>query len=409
MEHADQNASDEAWLLMNRRLLYLDGVRGIAAIGVVVWHYQHFFVLGPTCQESTSEGICNGNPAPLYSLLKYFYEHGYRMVDLFFVISGLVMYQRYGSDVRLHRVAFVAYIMRRIGRLYPLAVLTLCIAAILTWIHRVFHGEFLFYSENDPVAFALNLVFAHAGFFQNIGLSFNGPSWTIALEFWVYIIFFVVASRAKNLPMAVAGIALLSTVLLVNHEQQLMSQWYRAISGFFWGATISVVQEKIVTMSRYRRIIARATGWIAVIGFLVFALSLYDTTATNTLGFADDQRAHLWHLIVVFIPLVLMLSLLEAPRNQKLASGLGWMGSISYGVYMWHVPVQMALVLVLRSTAVSSPQYSHWLLAIYVLLVIVVARIGYVRFEKPLQACISAVATTLTQLPNKGDSPPPTT
>jgi len=61
---------------------------------------------------------------------------------------------------------------------------------------------------------------------------------------------------------------------------------------------------------------------------------------------------------------------------------LAWLGDISYSTYLWHMPVQIALVIFsarVAPIAFSSP----WALALYFALVFAVSSFSYRYFEVP--------------------------
>ncbi|WP_257012247.1 acyltransferase family protein [Pseudomonas moraviensis] len=66
------------------RLYALDALRGIAALAVVFWHWQHFFFQG------AAPGPLQREDQPLYSLFSLFYRHGGDAVSLFFSLSGFI-------------------------------------------------------------------------------------------------------------------------------------------------------------------------------------------------------------------------------------------------------------------------------------------------------------------------------
>jgi peptidoglycan/LPS O-acetylase OafA/YrhL len=333
--------------------------------------------------------------APLFDSLRYLYENGFRMVDLFFVISGLVMYLRYESEVRQGSVSAVRYVGARIARLWPLATLTLIVCAVLTWIHHVTYGSFLFYEQNDIVAFVLNLGFMQAGFFSNVGLSFNGPSWTIAVEFWIYLLLFVVLRRFRRPTVVVVPVALAATALLVNQSQPLLSLWYRGLAGFFVGVSLSVVRSCILARLARPRRLARFLISLGTAAFVLVLLQMYMPNIDVVTGFSDDSRLYLWHMAAVFMPVVLGLSLLKNPDNRWSRRVMTWLGNMSYGVYMWHVPVQMALILFVRRLNLEDQIFNASFLMTFVLIVVLVATIGFHTVEVPSRRRILAWVSRL--------------
>ncbi len=141
----------------------LTGLRGIAAMFVVIHHY-----LIPIRLTSPSWVLIG---------------HGYLAVDLFFSLSGFVMAMNYASMFRgrLSILSFKIFIARRLARIYPLYLFTLSIAALL-----VANKLLEFRDKSFTEVFWTNVTLI-----QNWGTwgSMNPPSWSISAEFFVYLLF----------------------------------------------------------------------------------------------------------------------------------------------------------------------------------------------------------------------------
>src|ERR1700712_169365 len=96
-----------------RELRSLTGLRGVAAVLVVLDHYW--------------QGVAPTNPA------KTLLAHGYLAVDLFFVLSGFVMTFNYASLFQegYSFAAFRLFLSRRIARVYPLYLVCTLVAFLL--------------------------------------------------------------------------------------------------------------------------------------------------------------------------------------------------------------------------------------------------------------------------------------
>ncbi|MGE5398787.1 MAG: acyltransferase family protein, partial [Ignavibacteriales bacterium] len=86
----------------------LDGLRGVAAVMVVIFHLF----------EAFSEG----------NHLKQIINHGYLAVDFFFVLSGFVI--GYAYDDRWGKMTLKDFFKRRLIRLHPMIIVGMVIGAI---------------------------------------------------------------------------------------------------------------------------------------------------------------------------------------------------------------------------------------------------------------------------------------
>lgn len=86
----------------------LDGLRGVAAIMVVIFHIFETFSGGDH--------------------VKQIVNHGYLAVDFFFVLSGFVI--GYAYDDRWHNMSLGGFFKRRLIRLHPMIIMGMLIGAV---------------------------------------------------------------------------------------------------------------------------------------------------------------------------------------------------------------------------------------------------------------------------------------
>lgn len=180
----------------------LTPLRGIAALIVLLFHFDLFWggpFAGSLFQTDTT----------------LFVKKGYLLVDFFFVLSGFIMAHVYGTSFTesVSRAGFWRFMKARFARIYPLHLFTLAWAillfAVITGLN--FPLDAREKTVFDVSAIPANLVLIHAmGFYP--GYTWNGPSWTISVEWWMYVLFpflYGFVSRLSN-----GGRVLLLTVLL---------------------------------------------------------------------------------------------------------------------------------------------------------------------------------------------------
>ena len=74
-----------------KRLYSLDAIRGLAALTIVIWHWQHFFAL-----SGHWPAVWARDGQPFYHLLEPLYLEAWAAVDLFFALSVGRMRSRLG-------------------------------------------------------------------------------------------------------------------------------------------------------------------------------------------------------------------------------------------------------------------------------------------------------------------------
>jgi len=174
-----------------------------------------------------------------------FVAHSSFFVDFFFVLSGFVISHAY-MDKLGDWVGLSVFVMRRIGRLWPLHVVMLLVFVALDFI-KILAGGASFHVAPFAPPNSISAIWQNLFLVQGLGwhtqISWNGPSWSVSTEFWTYLLFaaIVFCFRGSSPPRwlmaaiaaAAAGLmALLSSDYLVpNDELPIL----RCIYGFFVG------------------------------------------------------------------------------------------------------------------------------------------------------------------------------
>lgn len=177
------------------RFLALDGLRGVAAIVVVIHHVYW---------------TMRGDPMFVFGPLA---------VDFFFILSGFVISFAYEQRLRDGRISFAGYARRRIVRLYPLIVL----GALLGLSFHLWSGGKD--ALDDPFAYlAASLLCLPFGFAQNGAYDFlNPPAWSLFFEIFVSLAYGALATRLSAVRLLVlvviAGAALAWGGLHFNTNQ----------------------------------------------------------------------------------------------------------------------------------------------------------------------------------------------
>ena len=159
------------------RYCWLDFLRGVAALSILVWHYQHFYYV-----EAGITLRLNRSDQPFFDILSVFYLYGLFAVQFFWGLSGFVLAHTYFKASKA--AGPKSFLISRFARLYPLHFITLlCIAALQVLSFYKF-GHYQIYTVNDLYHFILNLFFISFWGLQS-DFSFNAPIWSVSAEIFV--------------------------------------------------------------------------------------------------------------------------------------------------------------------------------------------------------------------------------
>ena len=310
-------------------------------------------------------------------------------VDLFFVLSGfliigLLLATRFDPNY------FLNFFARRINRIVPLYVVML----LLFWSGIALHHYAIVYLPRLFEA-ASGWGF-YAIFLQNFHMARHGPdinflsvSWSLAVEEQVYLVLPLLVYLARNSIKALAAIFVFSIILAVafraglawaapNHAE--VANYvlpFARMDAFAAGGLIAIAYSCAWPGKRSHWL---ALSWAcAVIG----AFGIAQLAVKNVFG----QQKYL--VIILFFIGVLMLALLQDQKSllRRVLRGriFNWLGSISYGLYLMHLPVLglcMALYGLADVELILEKPKAITLLALTISLAL--AHLSYQRFEKPI-------------------------
>jgi peptidoglycan/LPS O-acetylase OafA/YrhL len=309
------------------RFSALDGWRGIAALAVALFHspFQSHFEESPLVQNS------------------------YLLVDFFFVLSGFVISHAYLR--RLRRPGGLgSFVIRRVGRLWPLHVFMLGAFVLLELVKLVLVDGGGFEHRAPPFSGGTSFASLFASLFlaQSLGLfssvTWNAPSWSISVEFYTYFLF-AVAAWAIHRYLVPAAIVLIvgSLWVIIKFAHGFMGVGldyglFRCIAGFFTGYL--TYRAYRVYGARWIRPVGMAL-WLEVAALAVALLFLlYAGSGVPTLA------APFAFSLVVFV-----FALERGPISWLLQSQpFRALGEWSYSIYMVHA---FLVVLIMRSTQVA--------------------------------------------------------
>jgi peptidoglycan/LPS O-acetylase OafA/YrhL len=288
-------------------LAYLDSLRGIAALMVVVYH----FINWTHSEELWAKGgsiLFNGSDA----------------VSFFFVLSGFVLSYRYlvlKKDLDIGK-----FYVSRFFRLWPAFFITILLNA-LYW-HR---------SDLGPEALKNILLLNETKFWNDASLiRFNNnyftPGWTLAVElslsFFVPFAIAVAHFNRKLLSWFILAVLLMGNgTISLFHFHFLLGVW---ISAHFLEVNQDYAPKK---WYRYRHILLIA----AVVLFSIRQIDHISQLGPSYKDLAAFLGIVFFHYTALasFIFLLLVIS---SQRAQKMLSApvLVFLGRISYGVYLMH-------------------------------------------------------------------------
>jgi len=374
-------AQDPTWTVRRRYFPAVEGMRGVAALAVLFGHVL-FFGYG----AGTTRGLVGT-------------WLGVIGVNIFFAISGFLLYRpflaaRHGG--KTVAAATPSYLVRRAVRIFPAYWVALTVAAAVVTLSGVFSGDWWIYYGLLQIWFPQD---------QLLGLP---VAWTLCIEVNFYLALpFVAAALARrgagsghrhalawefgalgglavfSLAFSALVVSSASTVFLATTIGGLLI-WF--VSGMVLAA-LDVIHPAALAWAR--RLLSRPEiCWpLAAAIFAPLPLGGFD-------GLQPQVGTILYVLSMAVVSTLLMgpVTLGDGGRTVRwtLTSRLMvFMGTISYGIYLWHLPI---LIWVSGKQRVIDSTYPVVTKTVLVLLGATVAGAGsWYLIEKPLMQRVRSI------------------
>jgi peptidoglycan/LPS O-acetylase OafA/YrhL len=373
-----------------KRLYSIDALRGLGALAIVVWHWQHFWAVGGTWQAVWSRAA-----EPFYQLLKPLYDYGWVAVDIFFAVSGFVFFWLYLEPVAKREIGAGKFALQRFSRLYPIYFVTLIAATAMQFAFQSRTGNFFIFAANDWQHFVKSIFLVQNWLPPDELQSFNGPAWAVSIEVLLYIVFFAAVRLGVRGPFGAIGLALAGAVVFFRD-----GQIGRGIMGFCWGGVTFYVVRSLVSHPRAKAIgsaiiAASIVAWIACIVeiYLGPIRALFQLTPVAKVFVAHEYPIFLMAFIFIVVPLTLAALALHEQLFGGPYARLTLLGDISYSTYLIHFPMQLSLALMALQFGWVPADFMHgWVMLAFYAVLILLGWLSYSYFERPLQSLIRSRA-----------------
>lgn len=344
----------------------LDKIRGIAALSVVLYHVIE---LTQWADYPTSGLMVWG-------------RIGWMGVDIFFVLSGMVIthsaYLLYEND-KINWIT--AYWTRRLCRIVPLYFMTCAIFITLVqpqWIHLSI-SKLLWHMGT-------HLLFIH-NLFPGTHGSLNGANWSIGLEMQFYaLITFILPWIIRRNTLTLLVIFLVTSwiwrgltfLALRDQEANLIFQYSTQLPGTIDQFGIGIVLCKALNdkNNAFENILKKRPIALLTGSSVLFSIMLY-LYFMNSIYWNSFFMVVFFRTLIGFSAACLILTSIFCIKNKHriFSEPLDFLGKISYGIYLWHLPVIISLQRIDTKTG-------YEFLGKTITLTIFLAIVSYYLFEK---------------------------
>jgi peptidoglycan/LPS O-acetylase OafA/YrhL len=356
---------------MNERVTTLDGFRFVAITLVIVYHYCYRFA-----PPFTTE---NFYP---YVFRPTVFQYGFYGVQLFFVISGFVIFKTLESTQ-----TFSSFFKKRLVRLWP----ALLVCSVITYgATFVMDADYLFpfFHTSTVLCFIPSLTMTTPAIWnfilQRTDLMYiDGVHWSLFTEMVFYVLvsiayFLRPGSFLKNWSIFVfvtTAVRVITTPKLSFLFPESVNTIFSIVYQYYFWLTLNHLVYFSVGILFYHRY---STG-----GYSRLSLVLIGFLCVLEFYFVGDNVLRVFLLIIIsaFLMLIYRANWLKILGHKYIA----WVGMVSYPLYLLHENIGIMLIknLSLLAGPIVAPAFLPLMVT---LLMVILASIVFMYVEKPASA-----------------------
>lgn len=368
----------------------LDGLRGVAAIMVVLFHVLELYTNG----DHTKQII----------------NHGYLAVDFFFMLSGYVL--GYAYDDRWDKMTIKEFFKRRIIRLHPMIIAGMAFGALLFYFQD---SPALGWSGIHDVPVTKLILIMIIGFTLipigkgldirgwNEMYPLNGPAWSLFFEYIANILYAFVLRRTTKIVLSILVIIAAGITLhyaFTNPNGDIIGGW----------SIDDPVQLRIgLTRLAFPFLAGLLLARIGKLkhtrnAFLLTSLLLITLLSIPHLGGENNiwNRLYECSCLMIFFPLIIWLGAGGKIKGKTSKKVCKFLGDISYPIYITHFPLINVFMAFTANNKLTLAQSWHYGL-ITVVASIAVAYLLMKFYDLPIREWLRKRFLSIKKTSNKID------
>lgn len=368
---------------MSQQIKPLTGLRGIAALMIVIHHFP--IALAPTWGKALQTQT-------------QLIDNSYLWVDFFFILSGFLMTHIYKSFLRnnIQWKDYKKFIFPRSTHLYPLHFILL-FSYFIFEIFKLIHYQFIltikpqylsifqhpFSGRKDIVSLFMSLLMLQGFDYTrsplfDIKTFWNQPAWSISTQCLIYLVLpfviFLLFQRNRKTNLVIYIFSLLA-ISLVIHFGKINHSGIPEIIRCFSEGVVGIITYQFFEDPKARRFFSHSS--VSITSFLLAMIIM-----------------HTGLKIILIVPIFSLLILSVSGKRNSITDLLSlrfllFLGTISYSIYMSHWLVQDVIKFSWQATFNQTfPQEMKFssfsiLLGVEVLIVLGLSSLLYFLIEKP--------------------------
>lgn len=311
---------------------------------------------------------------PLYFLT----TKSYLLVELFFIISGLLFYIMSTRKIKNDELKIKELFIKKLSRLLPVIIFSTFFVYLGNLILYIFNKEL--WSSGTTSLFELFL-----GIFGGrISISgytlLNGPIWYVSMYLLCILIAYFLTKKSKKYGDKVFLIPILvSLIIFYNFMDVPMLNicLVRSLSSFFIGIFVGKFILLYEDFNTKNKVLTK------VICFMLLSIYVLCFIFGRLNNFYDPETYS--YSLFVFAPLIIFLYGFKHLNKLLSFNIFKFLGDISYSIYIWNFPILLTLHLLYVFNLFTYNVYNYKLFILLLVIHINVGILSYIFIEEKLK------------------------
>jgi len=362
----------------------LEGVRGLAAIGVVA---AHLLTTWPGAPEAINE----------------FGHFGANGLILFFVLSGYLLFlpmlekqPNVSPNIKVGR-----FFLNRVIRIFPLylSIFLICESLSITHVKINNDGSYVLGTITDAKTLLANLTLTQT-LFPGTALTGIAPSWSLTVEFGFYLLLAILAlvlhrvgSKRTSLIVIIA-LSVISLSILGSEKWIVGNSALAGTPATQWGNSLATIIMRSFPAQGFYFALGMLAAWFVInrpqqktFGVLKLPVLIFSITILTVVSVFYLHNDFKVKFIFAFLSAALVFALANSSNEksifQKAIVAFKPLGTISFGIYLVHLPL-IALFRKFNLLGYESQNYFQAIdFVLFIVALLVVSWILHLAIEKP--------------------------
>lgn len=319
-------------------------------------------------------------------ILVFLTTKSYILVEMFFVISGILYYINSNEKIKNNLITFKDFFVKKMGRLLPVIIFS-SIVIFLCNVLLFALGKNL-WSCGSTSIFELFISFFSGRMILGDRQYLNAPIWYVNVLLLCFAIAYFLSKKSKKykdilflIPIVISLFLLFNPIYIFNYNI------IRGFASFF----IGIYTGKFLTIyNDYSDLKKEFVKIISLLLLIIYIIIAYFGKINN---FYNPESIS--YTLFVFVPLIIFLydfKLLNKFFSFKIFK---FLSDISYSIYIWNFPILIALHLLYVFKIINFNIYSYKFFLLLFIIHIIVGTLSYIFIEKKFKNVKFSLITKL--------------